>query len=261
MQLLSDINNKPAIRLSVLLSLIFFVAVFTSSCGSSAVRQIQLVYNDSRATAVVLPDRLFSEISPDLYKDLKLRLYENDQYLLGDLSVETGHFVFTPVVPFTPGETYEILFAENVLDSFSVELPDSVPVPVLTRIYPEKDTVPENLLKMYLSFSEPMRQGEALRHIKLFNEAGDSLPGTFLELQPELWDSTRSVLTLWLDPGRIKRDLIPNRALGNPLQKGKTYTLQISAFWRSAEGQALGRTTIKKFVVAERDNESPDPDR
>ena len=42
--------------------------------------------------------------------------------------------------------------------------------------------------------------------------------GTFLDLQPELWNAEGTVLTLWLDPGRIKRDLIPNKELGIPLK-------------------------------------------
>ena len=33
----------------------------------------------------------------------------------------------------------------------------------------------------------------------------------FLELENELWNPEHTQLTLWLDPGRIKRDLIPNQ--------------------------------------------------
>ena len=261
MQLLSDISNKTLVRLSALLSLIFFVSLFVCSCNRKPGQNIELMYTANRAGAVLLPDRLFAEMAPEQYQELKLRLAENTQYLLGNLSVTEGRFIFTPVVPFTAGETYEIVFGNQVLDTFSVALPDSVPVPVLTRIFPDKDTVPENLLKIYLCFSEPMREGEALRHIRLFNEQGDSLPGSFLELQPELWDSTRSVLTLWLDPGRIKRELIPNKMAGKPLEKGKSYTLKISGAWKSAAGLALGHDVVGQFLVGERDDKIPRPEQ
>ena len=81
-------------------------------------------------------------------------------------------------------------------------------------IYPTQDTVPENLLKIYLQFSKPMREGQALRHIELLKNNRDTLPGVFLDLQPELWNVDRTTLTVWLDPGRIKRDLQPNGPIG-----------------------------------------------
>jgi hypothetical protein len=85
------------------------------------------------------------------------------------------------------------------------------------------------------------------------------LPGIFLDLQPELWNKERTVLTVWLDPGRIKRELIPNQKLGNPLQKGKYYTLLISANWKDVQGLPLQRSYRKQFIVGARDGMSPDP--
>ncbi len=261
MRLLSDINYITSVRLSAALSLIFFVAVLNGSCNRTTTEGIELLYTDNRAGAVLLPDKLFTKLEPEQYGELKLRLAQNSEFLLGDLVWNQGKFIFTPVVPFTPGETYEVVYKEQVLDSFSISLARNVPVPRITAILPDKDTLPENLLKIYLCFSEPMREGQALRHIRLYDEAGDSLPGTFLELQPELWDSTRSVLTLWLDPGRIKRELIPNQKAGNPLKKGRGYTLEISGTWKSAEGLAIGKSVTKQFIVGLRDDETPRPEK
>ena len=77
--------------------------------------------------------------------------------------------------------------------------------------------MPENLLKIYLRFSHPMREGQSDKYISLIKNGKDTLPDVFLNLQPELWNEDRTVLTVWLDPGRIKRDLQPNLKLGNPL--------------------------------------------
>jgi hypothetical protein len=88
---------------------------------------------------------------------------------------------------------------------------------------------------------------------------GDTVKGAFLDLQPELWSEDRTVLTLWLDPGRIKRDLIPNRTLGTPLKKGNQYTLVISDTWRDHDGLPLHQSVSKIFNVGPSDSISPSP--
>lgn len=132
-------------------------------------------------------------------------------------------------------------------------------LPYVQAVYPTADTVPENMLKMYLRFSAPMREGEALQHITLLDDKNDTIPDVFLNLQPELWNNERTVLTLWLDPGRIKRDLFPNRQMGNPLHQDKLYVLVISNDWKDARGLFLRQSYRKKFVVAARDSLIPQP--
>jgi len=129
----------------------------------------------------------------------------------------------------------------------------------LVAVYPSADTVPENLLKIYLRFSAPMREGEALKHIALLDSHNDTVPGVFLDLQPELWNKERTVLTVWLDPGRIKRDLIPNQQMGNPLRQGKQYTLAVSGKWKDVQGLPLQKAYSKNFFVGGRDSQSPQP--
>jgi hypothetical protein len=112
-----------------------------------------------------------------------------------------------------------------------------------------------------LIFSSPMVQGHSLQYIKLINEKGDSLPNTFLYLQQELWNEDGTELTVWLDPGRIKRDLIPNKKMGPPLIAGKHYKLFISGNWEDINGTSLSRSYTKNFVAAVRDSISPSPDK
>jgi hypothetical protein len=67
------------------------------------------------------------------------------------------------------------------------------------------------------------------------------------------------VLTLWLDPGRIKRDLQPNQLLGAPLQKNAAYRITISREWQDETGGQLLKNYTKIFVTSERDSLSPKP--
>jgi hypothetical protein len=114
---------------------------------------------------------------------------------------------------------------------------------------------------MYVQFSAPMVEGQSLKHVQLLNKKGDTLSGIFLELQPELWNADGTMLTLWLDPGRIKRDLIPNKLMGNPLRQGEEYTLRVSDQWKSKDGLTLDQSYSKSFVVGKRDEATPNIDQ
>jgi hypothetical protein len=110
---------------------------------------------------------------------------------------------------------------------------------------------------MYFQFSVPMVEGSSLDYIALVSDKGDTMKGTFLDLKPELWNAEGTVLTLWLDPGRIKRDLIPNQKLGTPLKAGQRYTVQVSPSWSGKNGRKLTEAYTKTFVTTVRDADSP----
>jgi hypothetical protein len=67
------------------------------------------------------------------------------------------------------------------------------------------------------------------------------------------------MLTLWLDPGRIKRGLQPNENLGPPLHQGEHYQLLIEKNWQDARGVLLKQVFQKNFYTGIRDSISPDP--
>jgi hypothetical protein len=140
-----------------------------------------------------------------------------------------------------------------------IDIPVANPadVPVVSAIYPATDTIPENLLKLYIRFSKPMQEGQSLQHIA-FIKNGDTVPDVFLDLQRELWSNDRTTLTLWLDPGRIKRDLQPNKNMGPPLQQGERFELLVQKDWRDANGASLSETYKQSFIVGIRDSISPD---
>ena len=119
----------------------------------------------------------------------------------------------------------------------------------VTAIYPTSDVLPENLLRLYVHFSTPMRRGQVRESIKLTGEHGETIINPFLNLAIELWDREERRLTLLLDPGRIKRGVGPNVQVGAPLQRGKRYTLVIRQGMKDYRGRTLDRTVTKSFFV------------
>lgn len=133
--------------------------------------------------------------------------------MLGEKKRDDDKILFTPLVPFTPNLDYEIVFRGRVIRKVKIPRHPQALAAAIISVYPSTDTVPENLLKIYLGFSAAIREGEALKHVFLLDGENDTLSNVFLDLQPELWNEERTVLTLWLDPGRIKRGLIPNEQM------------------------------------------------
>ena len=251
---------KKEIRLSLWLILIFFVFYASPVCRLPDHQAVVILWKDNKAHAISLSGPLKVDDQPDSVRQkLKVHLKNNEHAILGDYQVTADNIIFTPVIAFTAGKEYEVFYQNKLLGKFFIPNPDSANAAKLLSVYPSSDTVPENVLKLYLSFSSPMREGEALKHISLLNKQGDTLKGIFLDLQPELWNPERNVLTLWFDPGRIKRDLIPNLRLGNPLKKGEVYTLIVSNDWQDVQGLPLRNSYNRKFIVAARDSISPDP--
>jgi hypothetical protein len=130
---------------------------------------------------------------------------------------------------------------------------------VVTQVYPSADRLPENLLKFYLHFSAPMSRGHIYEHIQLRNEQGHPIELPFLEIDEELWDAEMKRLTLFIDPGRIKRGVRPLEEVGPALEEGQGYTLVIDRGWPDAQGNPLQNSYEKKFSVGPPDRSPPDP--
>jgi hypothetical protein len=126
------------------------------------------------------------------------------------------------------------------------------------RVYPSADVLPSNLLRFYIYFSAPMSQGEAGRRMRLLDEAGKPLVGVFLPSE-ELWDPQFQRLTMTLDPGRIKRGLTSNQAMGPPIAEGKRYTLVIDPDWPDARNVPMIEGFRKSFRGGPAERSKPDP--
>ena len=107
-------------------------------------------------------------------------------------------------------------------------LPDAVFTTEVVAIYPTAAELPVNLLRVYVHFSASMSEGWAARAIRVTREdTGETLDDVFLPPEPELWDPERKRLTMLLDPGRIKRGLVPNLEFGYPLVEGTTVRIAV----------------------------------
>jgi hypothetical protein len=180
--------------------------------------------------------------------------------LLGSYSVKEGALIFEPRFPLQPGLTYraECRTHPPVVARFEIPRNANRPSTRVENIFPSANRLPENQLKLYLYFSAPMSRGELYRRVSLLDSHGKAVELPFLELEQELWDPSGKRVTLLFDPGRIKRDLVPNREVGPALKAGKHYTLQIDVNWPDAEGTPLAQGFQKEFVAVEADRTPPE---
>jgi hypothetical protein len=257
-------SKTVQISLHILCKLIFFCFLLLLGCVTNqdtSQAEISIQWKNGQATGFFIPLSLVNNITKETASSVvKVHLTKSQPKtaILGDYVIHNDTLIFEPLIPFTRGLRYEVVIDKHTLAE--IEIPLSEDAPHLSGIYPSQDTLPENLLKFYFVFSQPMVEGHSLEYIKLINMEGDTLHRTFLNLQPELWNANRTTLTLWLDPGRIKRDLQPNKLLGNPLKKDSTYTLVVSNRWPDTQGATLIQSYSKRFIVAARDMASPKMD-
>jgi hypothetical protein len=185
---------------------------------------------------------------------------QSSSAMLGEQSRAGSDLLFTPRFALQPGLQYRVEFTaqSKVTASFRIDAP-TAPAGFLERIYPSANQLPENQLKLYLHFATPMARGEIYRHVHLLDAEDREIEQPFLELGEELWDREQQRLTLLFDPGRVKRDLVPNREVGTPLQAGNSYTLVVDAELRDATGQKLKQEYRKRFTVGAADRQSPQP--
>ncbi|MGC3944644.1 MAG: Ig-like domain-containing protein [Chryseolinea sp.] len=246
------------VRLRSLRNLIFFMAIL-GSCRTNNPIQTEIVWDDEQAVAITVPKSLIASYS-ELRGAFDVRMKGSGIRMLGNIEEDGDLLIFRPIVPLTRGVIYEIISIDKVIADVAVPTITGAD-PTTLLIYPTQDTVPENLLKIYLQFSRPMQQGYALKYLTLLNANGDTLEGSFLELNPELWNDVRDMLTVWLDPGRIKRGLHPNENLGQPLTVNQQYTLVVSNQWKDVNGIPLANDVVKHFAVSRRDSLSPLPSK
>ena len=182
--------------------------------------------------------------------------------VLGTSSIEDGVLVFRPRFPLVPGVRYRTVLkipGSPAVESFVNEPKrDLVATTRIEHVYPSAGVLPGNALRLYLYFSAPMSRGEAWKRIHLVDENGKADALAFLVAE-ELWDSDYRRLTVFFDPGRIKRGVLPNLELGLPIVEGKRYALVIDREFPDANGLPLSEPFKKEFrgTAAERNPIDP----
>ena len=183
--------------------------------------------------------------------------------MLGSYGIENGTLIFHANFPLAAGVHYRAVFhnpagGPAIERAFDGPRVDTSRRTVIQAVYPSGDVLPSNQLRFYICFSGPMNQGEAGQRMRLLDEKGRALEGVFLPGE-ELWDPRFERLTMTLDPGRIKRGLTSNQAMGAPIAPGKHYTLVIDKGWLDARGVPLAEGFRKQFTGGPAERTPPDP--
>jgi hypothetical protein len=178
------------------------------------------------------------------------------RYLLFEDEVQ-----FIPHFPFERDVRYRASFDPQVLgEAFAEPMSLDFLIPAeqracepaeVVRIFPSSEILPENLLRFYVCFSNSMQRGRALEEISLIDSEGRPVPDALYRPPVELWDRTMRRLTVLLDPGRLKRWVGPNVALGPPLKAGQEYALEIGSGMVDRDGRRLSQPFRKHFVVGD----------
>ena len=167
---------------------------------------------------------------------------------------------FTPSFPFDAGREYDVRFDPSSVSRVGLSAPVTtaiVPIPGSGRspstsvigVYPGSDRIPENLLRMYVLFSKPMGQHGGRDYITFVDDSGRTVPDVVLPLDTDLWNPDRTRYTVILDPGRVKREILPNREMGRALHEGRGITLIVKHDWPDAHGLPLTTDYRRRFQI------------
>jgi hypothetical protein len=185
----------------------------------------------------------------------------------GRYSVNDSAVVFQPLFPFDAGRSYLVRIDSDGLplvraaQTLAVSLPagNQIPHTAVSRILPGRDTLPENLLRFYIEFTAPMSRTGGLEHMKLLDESGHEVLHAFLPLDADFWNEDRTRYTAFLDPGRVKRGILPNEKMGRAILDGRHYTIVIDSAWQDASGLPLTSAFRRTFRVGPPDESRIDP--
>ncbi len=171
--------------------------------------------------------------------------------------------VIKPRFKLRPGANYLLRLELGEVEKFettvSVQTTRSAP-PELVWHAPHNTLIPQNTLRLYFMFSEPMAKGQIRDAIRLERTDGTIVHSPFLNLAAELWDREQRRLTLLFDPGRLKQGVGPNRTDGAPLQAGQNYVLVISGTMKSADGEHIDKEVRLPLAVGSAERRALDPD-
>lgn len=184
--------------------------------------------------------------------------------MLGTYAIVGRTVRFTPAFPFDPGRAYRVkfdppAFGPPLWSTVSRRAAVKIPTTVIERVYPSSSVVPENQLRMYIEFSAPMGLRPGLQHVRLYDDRAREIVDPFLPLDAELWNAERTRYTVFFDPGRQKRGILPHARMGRSLTAGRRYVLVVDKEWRDANGLPLKEAFRREFRVGPPDERPLDP--
>lgn len=238
--------------------------------GASGPTEIRLVPPSDGADAVIevvsLPEDVVRALAgaertrEEWAEILRVSVGESQPAMIGDYLLRGNALRFTPMYPLDPGRRYHVAFnagratgagstAPPLVATVGVAASEAVPSTVVSHVFPSGAIVPANQLRLYVHFSAPMGREGGLPYIKLLDDRGNEVVDPFLPLDAEFWNDDHTRYTVFFDPGRQKRGILPNQQMGRSLEPGKRYTLVVRREWRDGNGQPLKEEFTRDFSV------------
>lgn len=185
--------------------------------------------------------------------------------ILGSTTLEGDVLHYRPRFPLVVGLEHFARFDGTLLGEpacglkFALLERELEPSTRVVSVDPGGDEAPANLLRIYVTFSDAMHARDVQQHFQILDAEGQRVLDPFVNIPDGLWDRDQRRLTLFFDPGRIKRGVGPNELLGPPLQPGEEYRLVVDADLEDARGARLIAPFTWTFRTAADDRVSPDP--
>ena len=178
--------------------------------------------------------------------------------IIGKIGIRKSIVMFYPFVPFNMGQDYTMLY-NNEISYFQIPIASDYQRLDITSIFPSKITLPANILKWYIQFSQPVSSANIYDHIYFLDKNGEKISRAILPLENALLDEESMLLTVWIEPGRQKRGLGPNERLGSVFEIGQPYSLVISKNLSDKNGIEMHEDIIHHFSISNNDRISPNP--
>ncbi len=193
-----------------------------------------------------------------LYKDhISEGMFSQATAILGKTIIEDTKIYFIPMVSFGRGQQYTLAYGGQI-EYFTINIPEAYQYLTVQAVYPSIKLLPANLLKWYIQFSSPINVTSIYNHIQVTDATGNIINRVILPLENALISNDGCLLTVWIEPGRQKRGLGPNKQLGPVFEKGKKYALVIKKQLKDAEGVTMQEDFTYDFEITEADRTQPD---
>ena len=161
---------------------------------------------------------------------------------------------FTPAFPLAAGHAFDVTVDLTGIRAgppllAQVSTPAAKAVTASTRVVglsPSGETLPANLLRLYVSFSGPMAGGAGTPYVALVDDERGDVKDAFLPVDGGFWNHDFTRYTLFFEPGRVKDGILRT---GRPLMAGRRYRIRIAATWRDANGAPLVEPFEHRFTA------------
>jgi len=245
-------------RFTAVVALVAAAAV--SACAPAAPPG-QIVLNLDSTTLVTASGLTAAELSAlrnqDLSRVLRVQVKGSGIATAGTHSISGNALQFRPAFPLDEGREYTIDLvldgatgsarAGTVSKTMSLASSTEAPATRVLAIDPAADVWPANLLRVYIHFSGPMSHESGVGKISLRGDDGHDVTEAFLPLEADFWSPDHLRYTVFFDPGRVKRGILPNRQRGRALVAGRRYSLEVAQEWRDATGRPLVSSFRREF--------------